>query len=125
VQPQQEIRGEIFIDRLGGCTQVLLALAGFGITLSRMSKGVLISDIVLASLFALEVVGAIAITFSKLPLMRFALWLFSFRVLAGLAYMGVVHGDKLARSTLGFPFLVALYCFARVRGMRSAPGPNS
>jgi hypothetical protein len=119
VQTQREIRGEVFTDRLGGWTQVILALTGFGITLSRMSKEVLASDVVLATLFALEVVGAISITFSKLPLMRFALWLFSFRVLAGIAYMGAVHGDKLARSTLGFPFLVALYCFARVRNMRS------
>ena len=96
---------------------MLLALTGFGIAVSRTSKVVVTSDLVLAGLFALEVVGAIAITRSKLPLMRFAMWLFTFRVLAGIAYMGVVHGDKLARSTLGFPFLVALYCLARVRNM--------
>jgi hypothetical protein len=121
VQDQRGIRGDYFTDRLGGWTQVLLALASLGIVLSRFRKEVLAADIVLAVLYALEVVGAIAITRSKLHLMRFALWIFIFRVVAGVALMGVVHGDKLARSTLGFPLVVAIYCWVRVRALERNP----
>ena len=121
MKEQREIRGDYFIDRLGGWTEILLALTAFGITLTRLKSEPKGSDIALAVMFAAEVLGAFAITRSKLPFMRVALWIFSLRVLCGLAYMSVIHGDKLARSTLGFPVVVAIYCWSRVRFLRTKP----
>jgi hypothetical protein len=114
----QEIRGDVFIDRLGGSTEMVLAAVSLAIACNRMRGAFLVADLALAGLFALEVVGAAAIFRSRLPAMRFALWLFVFRVGAGVGYMSLVHGDKLARNTLGFPLVVAIYCWARVRAMR-------
>jgi hypothetical protein len=121
VYNQGGIRGDYFVDRLGGWTEVVLALASFGIVSYRIVHSAIASDVVLLVLYGLEIVGAIAITRSKLALMRIALWLFSFRVIAGVAYMAVIHGDKLARSTLGFPLVVALYCWVRVRKLTLEP----
>jgi len=121
VQEKPEIRGDYFIDKLGGWTEVLLALTALGIVLTRFKSETKPADVALAVMFGIEVVGAIAITRSKLPLMQFAFWLFAFRVLAGLGYMSVVHGDKLARSTLGFPIVVGIYCWSRVRALRARP----
>jgi len=121
VLDQRPIRGDFFVDKLGGWTEALLAAASAGIVLSRMRKEIHPSDIALFALFMLEIVGAMAITRSRIGTMRFAFWLFSFRVLADIAYMGVVHGDKLVRSTLGFPLVVAIYCWVRVRALKAHP----
>jgi|GEM_PF-2950900 len=122
VQDERPIRGDYFVDKLGGWVEILLAAASLGIVaFVRFKKEITPSDVALASLFLLEIVGAILITRSKFGLMRVALWIFAFRVAAGLAYMGVVHGDKLARSTLGFPVVVAIYCWARIRALKERP----
>lgn len=112
--------GEVFIDRLGGWTQVLLAGASLGIVLSRFSHGASTANAVLAGLFALEIFGAVAITLSRLGPMRVAFAIYGFRVLSALAYMSVVHGDKLARSTLGFTLVVFAYAWMRVRALSAA-----
>jgi len=121
VQGRRAIRGDYFIDRLGGWTEVLLALTSAGIACSRLRKGLLVADLALAGLYVIEILGALAITRSKLPLMRLALWIFSLRVVAGFVYLSAVHGDKLARSTIGFPIVVAVYCGIRVRALRAHP----
>lgn len=115
------MRGDYFVDRLGGWTEFLLATVSLLIVVSRLRKEPVLSDEILLVLFAAEIVGAILITRSKLPMMKVALWIFSLRVVAGLGYMSVVHGDKLARSTLGFPIVVAIYCFTRIRALRLRP----
>ncbi len=116
------IRGDYFMDRLGGCTAAVLAGAGLGIVLFNPKQpGTPASHAILAALYGVEIVGAMMVARSKLPLMRLALLIFALRVVAGVAFMGVFHGDKLARSTLGFPILVAIYCFARVRSLRANP----
>jgi hypothetical protein len=121
VQEQKGVRGDYFTDRLGGWTEMVLALASLGIVLSRFKKGILAADVALCFMYFSEIVGAALITRSKLPLMRVAFWIFTLRVIEGIALMGVVHGDKLARSTLGFPFVVAIYCWVRIRALRAQP----
>lgn len=110
------IRGEVFCDRLGACTEILLAGSSFGITVFRKNFG--LPDAFAAALYGVEILGAFLIMRSRLAPMRIALWLFAFRVLAGIGYLGAVHGDKLARSTLGFPIVVLAYCILRVRTMK-------
>lgn len=68
-----------------------------------------------------EILGAIAITRSKVKWMQVAFWIFALRVLGGIGYMSVIHGDKLARSTLGFPLVIAIYCWVRCRALRANP----
>jgi hypothetical protein len=121
VQAQRGVRGDYFVDRLGGWTQVILAGVSFGIVLARFKVSFEIANVVLALLFFSEIVGAIAITRSKIGPMRFAYWIYVVRVLSAFAYMSVIHGDKLARSTLGFPVIVVLYCWARVRALKERP----
>ncbi|HVT13528.1 MAG TPA: hypothetical protein VHE55_14785 [Fimbriimonadaceae bacterium] len=121
MQDGPQIRGDYFTDRLGGWFEALLAAVSLGIVISRIRFGIKSSDEVLGALYFLEIIGAVAITRSKERLMRFAFWIFAFRVLAGLGYMSVVHGDKLARSTLGFPVVVAVYCWVRIRALRTKP----
>lgn len=121
MQGEPQIRGDYFTDRLGGWFEVLLGAVSLGIVIARVRFGLKGSDELLGVLYLLEIVGAVAITRSKEKLMQFAFWLFAFRVLAGVAYMSVVHGDKLARSTLGFPLVVAIYCWVRIRALRAKP----
>src|SRR5579862_967436 len=121
VDEKRGLRGDYFIDRLGGWTEVLLAATTLGIVLTRFKRDILPGDIAFAAMCVVEVAGAIAITRSKLTLMRLALWIFVLRVVGGMTYMSVIHGDKLARSTLGFPFVVALYCWARCRALKANP----
>lgn len=110
------MRGEIFCDRLGAGTEILLAGAGLGITAFRKTFGM--PDAISCGLFAMEIVGALLIARSRFGPMRLAMWLFVFRVVAGLAYVSVMHQDKLARSTLGFPVVVLAYCIMRTRAMK-------
>ncbi len=98
-----------------------MAAASFGIVISRMKAEVKPADVALAGMFLLEVVGSVLITRSRLGLMRAAFWIFVLRILCAFGYMGVVHGDKLARSTFGFPLAVLIYCWARVRALKERP----
>lgn len=109
------------MDKFGSVVAVMLALAGLGITISRFAPAVKSTDVALAGMFAAEAIAAAAIFVSKRSAMNFAFWVLVIRVFAGLLYMGVVHDDKLARSTLGFPAVEALYCWVRVRALTARP----
>lgn len=121
MRDQIGVRGDYFIDRLGGWFEVLLAFVSLGIVLARFRLGFSAGNVVLAALYGVEIVGAILITRSRFSLMKIAYALFLIRVLAGIAYSGVIHPDKLAERTLGFPILIVVYCFFRVRALRSRP----
>jgi hypothetical protein len=121
VQKQTGLRGDYFMDKFGAVVAVMLGLASLGITLWRLSQGSKGSDMVLAAMYAAEVVGAAAIFTSRRPAMQFAFWVLTIRVIAGMVYMGVIHKDKLAQSTLGFPAVEALYCWVRVRALKAKP----
>ncbi len=110
------MRGDIFCDRFGGVVEIVLAGSSLGITLFR--KDFIAAYGAASALYGIEILGAILIMQSRLGAMRVALWLFAFRVLAGLAYLGVIHDDKLARSTWGFPVVVLLYCIMRVKALK-------
>ena len=121
MQQSRGLRGDYFVDRLLGWTEVVLALVSFGIVLSRFRAGFNEANGLLAISFLVEAVGGLLIVPSKEPAMRAAFWIFVFRVAAGMAYMSVIHGDKLARSVLGFPFLFAIYCWVRLRALKANP----
>jgi hypothetical protein len=109
------------MDKFGGIVAIILALASLGITLSRFANGAKTTDILLALMFAAEVAGAAAILPSKRAAMSAAFWILTFRVIAGVLYLGAIHNDKLARDTLGFPVVEAIYCWVRVRALKVKP----
>src|ERR1043165_2153553 len=121
VQKQSWLRGDYFMDKFGSVIAVMLALASLGIALWRFSNGSKPTDALLSGMYVAETIGAILIFPSKRPLMRIAFWILTIRVIAGIAYMGSVHHDKLAQSTLGFPAVEALYCWVRVRALKAKP----
>jgi len=119
---QPPIRGDYFVDKLFGFAEALLAAVSLGIVVfARLAKVVHPWDVFLGACFLLEIAGAVLMMGSKERAMWGAFSVFCFRVLLGIGYMGAVHGDKLARSTLGFPLVFAVYCWLRARALQARP----
>ncbi len=120
--PHQEgTRGDYFTDRLGGITAIILALVSLGIVISRFDGAPKQQDLMLAALYVLEIVAAGLILPSKRGAMNMAFWLMLVRVILGLIFVGVFRDDKLARTTIGFAMVEALYCWVRSRALLHRP----